>query len=172
MVRKSAAALLCLICLKSLAQDSSKLIHYYIGGGAVAGITQPMDLTPGIGISFSAVSNNHKALKPALEITANGIFTIAIFNNNPPAYGIYSMVGGAKYKFSNTLKVSFLMGGAYIENDNIDIPGYNNLYFSIKPGIEVNNRKDKFALQAYMQNIFTNKTLKGLYGISAIFRVR
>jgi hypothetical protein len=172
MAKKSAAILLCLICLKSSAQDSSKLIHYYIGGDVVAGITNPMLLIPGIGISLHAVSNNHKVLKPVIEITANGFTEIIPFNNNPPAYGIYSLLAGTKYKFSNTLKMFFLLGGAYIENDNIEIPGYNNLYFSIKPGIEINNRKDKFALQAYMQHIFTNQTLKGFYGISVIFRVK
>jgi hypothetical protein len=172
MVKKITAILFCLICLKCTAQDSSKLIHYYIGGDIVAGITNPMLLIPGIGISLYAVSNNHKALKPLIEITANGFTEIIPFNNNPPAYGIYSLLGGAKYKFSKILKGSFLMGGAYIENDNIDISGYNSLYFTFKPAIEINNRKDKLALQVYMQNIFTNQKLKGFYGTSVIFRVR
>jgi hypothetical protein len=170
MIQKLIAIIFGFICLKCTAQNSSKLMHYYTGSNFVIGITSIV--TPGAGASFSAELNKYKKIKPIVELSANGLTELLSIDNNNRAYGIYSFLAGAKYKLSQVFKISFLAGVAYFENGNADIQGYNKFYFTVKPAVEINNRKDKFAVQVFMQNIFTNQLFKGIGGTAIIFRIR
>jgi hypothetical protein len=175
MFKPAILILLLLISTKNTpAQDSTKLFSYHFGpvfsyaGEKSPGFTLPF----GAGLSMTATYNKYPTLRPVVELNAMGFpeFVLHLFNNSNDddphnGYGVYNLLIGAKLKLHKNIRVLFATGPSV---NSIE----SRLQAGIKPGLELNTRKDNVLFNVYFLKVISSEISNGYTGMAILFRLR